>query len=127
MFSYCAWRIQRFSDFFAIFLYFENIIIYIILVSSLLSSLFKNIMSAFCINMFIGIAGMILAAMDDIFLYLSYYDAALEHHSNFAQFLTTGNYKYITLFSDLLYNSVIFIIVCSFIVLFRKRWDKNGI
>ncbi len=118
---------KDFSNFVITFIYFENILMYIVLISSLFGLLFKNVLTGFCFNMFLWIFGIIMATTSENLNYLSYYDAGLEHHDNFYKFLEGNNYKYISLFNDFIYNIVVFCFVILIISIFKKRWVKNGV
>lgn len=61
------------------------------------------------------------------FNYFAYYDASVQHHENFFDFLNSGNYKYLSLFKDTIYNFAVFFIVLIIITVLKKRWIKNGV
>ncbi len=51
---------KSFGDFIVIFLYFQNVVTYIVLISTILAFLFKNILTAFVVNLFLWIFGIIM-------------------------------------------------------------------
>lgn len=107
--------------------YFLCVLIYIISLSSLFGFLFRNILVAFCFNIFVWIASMFLSTVNNKLSFLTYFDAANPVHKNYAKYLETGNLYYLSHKLNWLFSLLILIIISILILIFKKRWDKNGV
>lgn len=115
-----------FSKFYIMVNYFENVIIYIVLITSLFSFLFENMMGSFCVNLAFWIFSIVLFTASPKLKFIAFFDASNEVYINLDKFLSTGSHTYVSW--DLWkYNLIIFIIVFIITNMFSKRWTKNGI
>lgn len=118
---------KDFSNIFLFILKLENVSIFIILISSLISFLFKNNIAAFCINFAIWILSVSLSVVNDLFKLLCFYDASLIRHSEFEKLLNSYTSFDNSVLVELSYNCIFLIIVLCLIKIFKKRWIQNGI
>lgn len=117
---------KDFSYLFIMISYFINSILYIILIVSMFSFLFKNMLVVFCTNFFIWIMSIVVLTVFPHFKYIAYFDASNEVYNTLEKCLKTGNTQWSTI-NLWLYNLIIFIIVFFVITIFSKRWTKNGV
>lgn len=115
-----------FSEFWIMLMYFESAIVYIILISSLLAFLFKNMLVSFCINLLIWISSIVLYTVFPNYHYIAYFDASNIVYLNLEKFLKTSNIKYLFIGQSCLYNFMLFTVVFVLVCVFSKRWIKNG-
>lgn len=108
------------------FNYFENVILYIILITSLFSFLFENMIGAFCVNFSVWIFSIVLLTVFPKLKFIAFFDAANEVYKNLDKFLITENYAYVS-YDLWKYNLLMFIIVFILVNIFSNRWIKNGI
>lgn len=116
-----------FSMFGIMLIYFENAIIYIILISSLLAFVFKNMLVSFCINLFIWISSIVLFTAFPNHHYIAYFDASNKVYLNLEKYLKTSNIGYLAIGQSCLYNLVLFFVIFGLVCAFSKQWLKNGI
>lgn len=116
-----------FKDFFIMFMYYENALIYILAIASIFSYLFKNILFAFCINLAVWIGGVVLATSTKTLAFLAYYDASNRLYDYLTKYLETGNLSYLMIFPSISYNLTVLLILIIIVTIFRKRWVKNGV
>ena len=116
-----------FSLFGVMFIYFENAIIYIILMASLLAFMFKNILVSYCMNILLWISSIVILAIFPNQHYIAYFDASNIVYLNLEKYLGTNNSSYLALWQSSLYNLVVFAIIFGLVCIFSKRWVKNGI
>lgn len=108
------------------FNYFENVIVYIVLITSLFAFLFENVIGAFCSNLAVWIFSIVVLTISPNLKLIAFFDASNEVYTNLDKFISTGNYTYVSW--DLWkYNLLIFIMVFILVNIFSKRWIKNGI
>lgn len=117
---------KNFSYLFIMINYLENSIIYIILIVSMFSFLFKNMLVVFCTNFFVWIMSIVTLTVFPNFKYIAYFDASNEVYNILEKYLEVGKTNWSTI-NLLLYNLIIFIIVFLVITIFSKRWTKNGV
>ena len=122
----CA-MFRDFSKFFIMFSYLENAIIYVILIALLLGFLFKNMIVAFCANLFIWIFSIILLTILPAQHLIAYFDASNILYKNLEQYLQTGGTEYLAIWKSCLYNLGLFVIVFATVCILKKRWIRNGI
>ena len=118
---------KDFSNLFLFMLKIENVSIFIVFISSLCAFIFKNTITAFCVNFGIWILSIVLSSIHNFFKVLCFYDASLSRHSEFEQILNTYNSFDISILIEVSYNIIILLIVILIIKLLNKRWIKNGI
>lgn len=118
---------RNFSNFLISVYYFESVLIYIVLISSIFAFLYKNILIAFCVNLFLWILGIMLSTVKPVFRFLCYYDASLVRHENFEKLLNNGNLNNNFPWENFIYNTSIFAAVLVIVIVFRRKWMKNGI
>ena len=126
MFTVCS-IYKDFSDFLVMLIYFENVIIYTLLISSLLGYIFKNILVAFGMNLFIWLGSIIIYTIFPNCKYIAYFDASNILYLNFEKYIDSGRLEYLQIWESFLYNILLFIFVLSLVCIFSKRWIKNGI
>lgn len=116
-----------FSEYYIMLIYFENAIIYIILISSCLAFVFNNILFTFCMNLLIWITSIILLTIFPKLYFIAYFDASNILYINLGKYLETSNMGYLSILQSCLYNFVLFLFVFCFVCLMRKKWIKNGV
>ncbi|MCP1101081.1 putative peptide transport system permease protein [Aequitasia blattaphilus] len=116
-----------FSQFITMFLYYENALIYEVLVASIFAYLFKNILLAFCLNLVVWIGQIMIAAASELFWFFAYYDASSKLYYDLEKFLDTGNTSMLHVLPSVGYNLCVFLIFIIILILCRRRWIKNGI
>lgn len=115
------------KNYWIMFWYYENALVSEIIIGSMFAYLFKNILLAFCVNLAVWIGQILLFTSSKIFALLAYYDASNKLYDELSQFLSTGDKSYIHIGNSILYNVALFLILIVVIILFRKRWIKNGV
>ena len=96
---------------------------------SLWAFVFKSFVSAFFTNFAVWLISIVLSAVGGVFRYAAYYDASSPLYREILDLLY-GESRVDALMlylNSALYNSIVFIIALSLIILFRKRWVKNGV
>lgn len=113
-----------------VFFKIESVMIYYVLISSILGFIFDNFLTAFFVNIFLWISGIVLSSTSPFMKYFAYYDAS---NSNFKKFISCikGGYEKKELLYNIvegyLYNIIIFILCLLIVCCFSRRWIKNGI
>lgn len=118
---------KDFSNYLMMFSYYECALLSEVLTASVFAFLFKNILMAFCLNLVIWIGQIILSTSSKVFSILAYYDASNHLYDDLQKYLSSGNKNFVHITQSLIYDFVLFIIVIIIIILFRKRWIKNGV
>lgn len=118
---------KDFSNVILFFMKLENVSVFIIIISLMYAYLFKNMMSAYCVNFALWVASIVLYSVGDFFKYLCFYDASLERHTSFQKILEKGVFMHGSVMDEMIYNIVIFIMVLFVVFISKKRWIKNGI
>lgn len=118
---------KDFSKFMIMFAYYENVVIFYVLIVSCIAFLFNNLISSFCLNLFLWISSIVASTVSEGLGFLAYYDASSKLYQNLLLYLETNNTSYLSIFNSFTYNLLTFILVTSLIYIFKKRWKKNGI
>lgn len=118
---------KDFSDFFIMFLHYESVILCFITIVSVLSFLFNNLIAVFCLNLFLWIGSIVLSTAIPKLSLLSYYDASNKLYENIHKYIETSNTKYLSLGESFFYDLVVLFLGINIIMIFKKRWKKNGI
>lgn len=116
-----------FSQFWIMLMYYENSIVYIILIASLLAFIFKDMLASFCMNLLLWISSVVLLTVLPKLYYIAYFDASNIMYKNLQKYLESSNIKYLAIGQSCLYNLTLFGIVFGLVCVFSKRWTKNGI
>lgn len=118
---------KDFSNYWIMFAYYECALFSEILIASVFAFLFKNILMAFCLNLVVWIGQIILSTSSKVFSILAYYDASNHLYDDLQKYLSSGNRAFVHITQSLIYDFVLFLIVVMIIIVFRKRWIKNGV
>lgn len=117
----------NFNTILMFFVKIQNISIYIIMVSIMISYLTGNFIKSFCINFGFWILGIILSTLNKSLSIFAFYDATLVRHNVFERILENNKLFDISLIYEIIYNILVFIIISLIVIIFKKRWVKNGI
>ncbi len=113
-----------------VFLKTEAVMIYYSLIMSLFGFLFENFLVGFFINFFMWIIGIVVSDISPYFQSCAYYDASANDYKRFMSFLD-GEVSFPNMIQSIrenyMFDALLFIICIAFVLLFRKRWIKNGI
>lgn len=115
-----------------VFFKIESVMIYYVLISSILGFVFDNFLTAFFVNIFLWISGIVLssASTSSFMQYFAYYDASNTNSKKFI-FCIEGKYEKIELLYNILegylYDAIIFILCLLLVFCLSRRWIKNGI
>lgn len=120
-FLYNDWSIIIF-----VFCYFEIATIHILILSSFFAFIVKNILTAFGLNLLIWVGSIVTFTICPL-KYIAYFDASNTLYLDFEKFLETSNFVYFRAYESLVYIVIEFIIVIFLILLFSKKWLKNGV
>ena len=116
-----------FSNFLIIFLHYETVVLCFITLVSVLAFLFNNLIAVFCLNLFLWIGSIVLSTAVPRLSFLSYYDASNQLYENIHKYVETSNIQYLSLNQSFFYDLIVFCLGISIIMIFKKRWKKNGI
>lgn len=116
-----------FHDYWIMFLYYECALLSEILMAAIFAFLFKNILTAFCVNLAVWIGTIILSSISDKFRFLAYYDASNQLYDELQHYFSTGNTSFLHITQSILYDTVLFFISVSIVIIFKKRWIRNGV
>ena len=105
----------------------ENVSVFITLISLLYAFVFKNLMISYCVNFAIWVTGIVLYSINSSLKIFCFYDASLEKHSTFQDVLESGVIMHSSVFTEIIYNAVVFFIGMVIVTVLKKRWMKNGI
>lgn len=113
-----------------VFFKIESVMIYYVLVASTLGFIFKNFLTAFFVNIFLWILGIVLSYISSLTKYFAYYDASNSNYKKFISCLE-GKYGNIELLQNIgngyLYDGILFLLCLLIICCLSRRWMKNGV
>lgn len=118
---------RNFSKFLLMFYFFESVAIFYILIASLLAFLFSNFVAVFCLNLSLWVISIVVSTAIPQLSFVAYYDASNSLYSNLQKYLDTNNSSYLSIYDNLLYNTLVFIVVITIVYILKRRWKKNGI
>lgn len=107
--------------------YFESVLIYEVLVTSLWGFLFKNLILGFVVNLFFWLVSIVASTGNKLFALLSYYDASNDVYQQVGQYFDTKGDASLPIVENCIYLLSAFIIILILVGIFRKRWERNGI
>lgn len=107
--------------------YFESVLIYEVLVTSLWGFLFKNLIVGFVANLLFWLVSIVASTGNKFFALLSYYDASNDMYQRVEKYFDTKGNVSLPIGNNCLYLLGVFIIILILVGIFRKRWVRNGI
>ncbi|WP_026505300.1 ABC transporter permease [Butyrivibrio sp. NC3005] len=116
-----------FSLFGVSFMYFENVMIYIIIISSIIGFSFKNMIVAFGINLLLWVFSIITLTVNPRIYFMAYYDATNFLYLDFEKYLSSANSDLLHIETSVLYNAVAFIISLIIVKMTSKKWLSFGV
>ena len=118
---------NNFTFIFINFMYFENVMIYIIVISALMGFIFKNMIFAFGANLIFWVFSIIVLTIDPRIKYIAYYDATNYLYLDFEKYLGTSNSNFLHIGFSILYNVIVLLLSLILVKLLEKQWSRNGI
>lgn len=118
---------NNFTLFFISFMYFENVMIYIIIISSIIGFFFKNMITAYGVNLLLWVCSIIAHTINPKLIYIAYYDATNVLYIDFEKYLQSPNNAPLHINMSIIYNIVIFLISLVIVKLRSKKWLSYGI
>lgn len=116
-----------FSYFGVSFMYFENVMIYIIIISSIIGFSFKNMIGAFGVNLLLWVFSIITLTVNPKIKFMAYYDATNFLYLDFEKYLSSANSDLLHIETSVMYNSVAFIISLIIVKITSKKWLGRGV
>lgn len=116
-----------FSYLSVMFLYFESVICFQVLLECMWGFLFKSMIIAYVVNFAYWLLSIIFATASESLSFFARYDAANAVYRNLSEYFVTHNKQYLNILGNCLYTVCVLIVI--FVVIFanRRRWEKNGI
>ena len=117
----------NFSYFVVSLIYYENTTVFTILLSALIALIFKNMLAAFGVNLIIWIGSIVTYTIFPRWKYIAYYDASNVLYTDLEKYYKIYDDSYVHIAESILYNIIAFALVLVVVLIFSKRWYKNGI
>lgn len=118
---------RDFSYTLATMYYFECTLIYEVLLSSMWGFLFKSVIGAYVINFSFWLFALVASVANTKLSFLVRYDASNPVFLRFNQYLNTHNSEYLSIIGNGLYSVVLLGIILIVILIFKRRWERNGL
>lgn len=117
------------SIFYVMISYFETVIICYIIEIGIWAFLFKNFVVSFFVNFTTWIVLIVLSSIGGVMSYASYYDASTPLYENLLKYL--NHEPCIDVLSycgkSVVYDICVFILSIIIVLIFSRRWEKNGV
>jgi len=109
--------------------YFETVVICYIIEIGIWAFLFKNFVISFFVNFTTWIVLIVLSSLGGIMSYASYYDASSPLYDNLTKYLDHKPCANVLSYcgKSILYDICIFTLSLIVVLIFSRKWEKNGV